>query len=100
MERFAGIAALVGLAPINRDSGKYRGKCTIFGGRADVRAVLYMATLAAVRHNPTIRAFHERLIQAGKLPKVALTACMHKILLILNAMVRTNTPWCIRDEVP
>jgi transposase len=90
------ITALVGLAPINRDSGKYRGKRTIFGGRADVRAALYMATLAAVRHNPVIRTFHERLIRAGKLPKVALTACMHKVLLILNAMVRTNTPWCAR----
>ena len=90
------IAALVGLAPINRDSGKYRGRRTIFGGRADVRAVLYMATLAAVRHNPVIRTFHERLIHVSKLPKVALTACMHKVLIILNAMVRTNTPWCAR----
>lgn len=90
------IAALVGLAPINRDSGKYRGRRTIFGGRADIRSGLYMTTLTAIRHNPTIRAFYERLIQAGKLPKVAITACMHKILIILNAMVRTNTPWCAR----
>ena len=90
------ISALVGLAPINRDSGKYRGRRTIFGGRADVRAALYMASLSAVRYNPVIRAFYERLIHAGKLPKVALTACMHKILIILNAMVRTNTPWCAR----
>jgi transposase len=88
------IAALVGLAPINRDSGKYRGRRTIFGGRADVRAALYMATLTAIRHNPVIKAFYERLTHAGKLHKVALTACMHKILTILNAMVRTNTPWC------
>jgi transposase len=90
------IAALVGLAPINRDSGKYRGRRTIFGGRADVRAALYMATLSAISHNAVIKAFYERLIHAGKLPKVALTACMHKILIILNAMVRTNTPWCAR----
>ena len=90
------IAALVGLAPVNRDSGKYRGRRTIFGGRADVRAALYMASLSAISHNPVIKAFYERLIHAGKLPKVALTACMHKILIILNAMVRTNTPWCAR----
>ncbi len=90
------ISALAGLAPINRDSGKYRGRRTIFGGRADVRAALYMATLCAIRHNPVIKAFYERLIHVGKLPKVALTACMHKILIILNAMVRTNTPWCAR----
>jgi transposase len=90
------VAALAGLAPINRDSGKYRGRRTIFGGRADVRAALYMATLSAVRYNPVIRAFYEHLIHAGKLPKVALTACMHKILIILNAMMRTNTPWCAR----
>jgi len=90
------IAALVGLAPINRDSGKYRGRRIIFGGRADVRAALYMAALCAIRYNSTIKAFYARLIHTGKLPKVALTACMHKILIILNAMVRTNTPWCAR----
>jgi transposase len=90
------IAALAGLAPINRDSGTFRGRRTIFGGRADVRATLYMAALSSVRYNPAIRAFYERLIHAGKLPKVALAACMHKILTILNAMVRTNTPWCTR----
>jgi len=88
------IAALAGLAPINRDSGKYRGRRTIFAGRADVRAALYMATLSAKCHNPAIKVFYERLIHAGKLPKVALTACMHKVLIILNAMVKTNTPWC------
>jgi transposase len=87
------IAALAGLAPVNRDSGRYRGRRTIFGGRADVRAALYMAALTAIRHNRVIKAFYERLIHAGKLPKVALTACMHKILVILNAMVRTNTFW-------
>jgi len=90
------IAALAGLAPINRDSGKYRGRRTIFGGRADVRCALYMATLSAVRYNPVIKAFYDRLLHAGKVRKVALTACMHKILIILNAMVRTNTPWCAR----
>lgn len=90
------IAALAGLAPINRDSGTYRGRRTIFGGRADVRAALYMASLSAIRHNPVIKAFYERLIHAGKLRKVALTACMHKILIILNAMVRTNTAWSVR----
>lgn len=90
------IAALAGLAPINRDSGKYRGRRTIFGGRADVRAALYMAALSAVRFNPAIKTFYERLTHAGKLHKVAMTACMHKILIILNAMVRTNTPWCAR----
>jgi transposase len=90
------IAALAGLAPLNRDSGKYRGRRTIFGGRADVRAALYMAALTAIRHNSVIKTFYERLIHAGKLPKVALTACMHKILIILNAMVRSNTPWCAR----
>jgi transposase len=90
------IAALAGLAPINRDSGRYRGRRTIFGGRADVRAALYMAALTAIRYNPAIKAFYERLVHAGKLPKVALTACMHKVLIILNAMVRTNTPWCAR----
>jgi transposase len=88
------ISALVGVAPFNRDSGKYRGRRTIFGGRADVRAVLYMATLSAIRYNPAIKAFYERLVHAGKLRKVAITACMRKLLVILNAMVRTNTSWC------
>ena len=91
------VAALAGLAPINRDSGKYRGRRTIFGGRGGiVKAALYMAALCAIRYNPVIKTFYEHLIHAGKLPKVALTACMHKILLILNAMMRTNTPWCAR----
>jgi transposase len=87
------IAALVGVAPFNGDSGTYRGARHIWGGRASVRAVLYMGTLAAIRCNPTIRAFYERLRGAGKAFKVAMTACMRKLLTILNAMVRTGTPW-------
>jgi transposase len=87
------IAALVGVAPFNRDTGKYRGQRHIYGGRTDVRSVLFMATLAAIRFNPVIRAFHKKLIAAGKAKKVAITACMRKLLTILNAMVRNNTRW-------
>lgn len=87
------IAALVGLAPFNDDSGKRRGKRVIQGGRQQVRKVLYMATLNAIRFNPIIRSFYERLTAAGKLFKVAITACMRKFLTILNAMVRSLTPW-------
>lgn len=87
------IAALVGLAPFNRDSGQMKGKRAIGGGRADVRNVLYMATVAAVRCNPAIRAFHQKLKAAGKPPKVALTACMRKLLTILNAIIKAQTPW-------
>jgi transposase len=87
------IAALVGVAPLNRDSGTLRGKRTVWGGRAHVRAVLYMSTLVAVRHNPVLHTFYERLRHAGKAPKVALTACMRKLLTILNAMVKHHTPW-------
>lgn len=87
------IAALAGLAPFNRDSGSMRGRRTIWGGRASVRAVLYMAALVASRHNPTIAAFYGRLRQAGKPPKVALTACMRKLLTILNAVLRDQRPW-------
>lgn len=87
------IAALVGVAPLNRDSGLFRGKRTIWGGRAYIRAVLYMATLSASRFNPTICCFYRRLIEAGKKPKVALTACMRKLLSILNAIVKNRTPW-------
>ena len=87
------IAALVGVAPLARDSGTLRGKRLIWGGRAAVRAVLYMGALVATRHNPVIRAFYQRLRKAGKPAKVALTACMRKLLVILNAMVRTETPW-------
>lgn len=87
------IAALVGVAPFNFDSGKFKGKRCCWGGRADVRAVLYMATLSAKRFNPPIRIFYERLIGAGKPKKVALTACMRKLLAILNAIVRDRTQW-------
>ena len=87
------IAALVGVAPLNRDSGLFRGRRQVWGGRAAVRAVLYMGTLAAVRHNPVLRAFYQRLRAAGKLPKVALTACMHKLLTILNAMLKHQRRW-------
>jgi len=87
------IAALVGVAPFNRDSGTLRGTRTVWGGRAQVRAVLYMGTLVATRFNPVIRAFYQRLCAAGKPKKVALTACMRKLLIILNAMLKHRTPW-------
>jgi transposase len=87
------ISALVGVAPFNRDSGKYRGSRTIWGGRASIRAVLYMGTLVAVRHNPILRAFYARLLSQGKAKKVALIACMHKLLRILNAMIREGKLW-------
>lgn len=87
------IAALAGVAPLNCDSGTMRGSRHIWGGRAVVRTALYMATLAAIRCNPVIRAFHARLKAAGKKPKVAITACMRKLLTILNSMLRNNTPW-------
>jgi transposase len=87
------IAALAGVAPFNRDSGTLRGHRTIWGGRAPLRATLYMATLVAVRHNPVLQAFYERLLAAGKAKKVALTACMRKLLTSLNAMVKHQTPW-------
>jgi transposase len=87
------IAALVGVAPFNRDSGKWRGKRTTWGGRAQIRSKLYMAALSASRHNPVIRAFYERLREAGKPKKVALTACMRKLIVILNAMVKNGTLW-------
>jgi transposase len=84
------IAALAGLAPFNRDSGARRGRRSIAGGRADVRAVLYMATVTAIRHNPAIANFHARLVAAGKPAKLAITACMRKLLTILNAILRQN----------
>ncbi len=87
------IAALVGVAPLNRDSGTLRGKRTVWGGRAQVRAVLYMSAIVAARFNPVIRAFYQRLQAAGKAKKVALTACMRKLLTILNAMLKHRTPW-------
>lgn len=87
------IAALVGVAPLNRDSGTLRGRRVIWGGRAAVRKVLYMATLASVRRSPSMKACYERLRGAGKPAKVALVACMRKLLVRLNAMMRTGTPW-------
>ncbi len=87
------VAALVGVAPLNRDSGALRGKRTVWGGRARVRAALYMGALVATRYNPVIREFYERLIAKGKAKKVALTACMRKLLTILNAMLRHHTRW-------
>jgi transposase len=87
------LASLVGVAPFNRDSGLMRGQRTTWGGRSDLRAALYMAALVATRSNPVMRRFCERLIRAGKAPKVALTACMRKLLAILNAIIRDSTPW-------
>ncbi len=84
------IAALVGVAPFNHDSGKHRGKRRIFGGRTSVRSVLYMATLSATRHNPVIKSFYQHLLKQGKVKKVALTACMRKLLVILNTMVKSG----------
>jgi transposase len=87
------LAALVGVAPFNCDSGTLRGKRHCWGGRSDLRAVLYMATVTALRCNPVIRAFYQRLLRAGKPRKLAITACMRKLLTILNAMVRDNATW-------
>lgn len=87
------ISALVGVAPVNRDSGTMRGRRTIFGGRMGVRTALYMAALVATRFNPVIKAFYTRLVTAGKPKKVALVACMRKLLTILNAMLRKNEEW-------
>jgi transposase len=87
------IATLVGLAPLHRDSGTWRGTRAIWGGRRQVRAALYMATLVGVRHNSALRTFYERLLARGKPKKVALTACRHKLLAILHAVLRDRTPW-------
>lgn len=87
------VAALAGVAPLNRDSGFFRGSRKIWGGRAQIRSVLYMGALTAARCNPVIRAFHQHLIARGKKPKVALTACMRKLLTILNVMVKNQTTW-------
>lgn len=89
------IAALTGVAPLNRDSGSFRGKRAVWGGRSAVRAVLYMAALVASRYNPVIKEFYQRLRRVGKAPKVALTACMRKLLVILNAILRDGAPWRI-----
>ena len=88
------IAALVGVAPYNRDSGALRGKRAVWGGRSRVRAVLYMGALVASRHNPAIRDFYQRLLAAGKPKKVALVASMRKLLVILNGMLKHGSPWC------
>lgn len=87
------IAKLVGVAPLNCDSGKFKGKRTTWGGRANVRSALYMAALSAVRFDPCLKAFYERLLQAGKPKKVALVACMHKLLTIINAVIKSGKPW-------
>ena len=92
------VAALVGVAPFNRDSGTLRGKRTVWGGRARIRAALYMGALVASRHNPVIRDFYRRLLAAGKPKKLALTACMRKLLVILNSMLKHGLPW--RDLTP
>ena len=92
------IAALAGLAPYNHDSGRYRGRRMIRGGRPFVRKVLYMATVASIRFNPIIRAMYTRLVEAGKFVKVALVACMRKLLTILNAILRTQTPWRVAPQ--
>ena len=88
------IAALVGVAPFNRDSGTMRGRRSVWGGRAGVRAALYMGALVATQHNPVIRVFYQRLLAAGKPKKVALTACMRKLLVILDSMLKHRSPWC------
>jgi len=100
------IASLVGVAPFNRDSGTMRGRRTVWGGRAKLRSVLYMAALVASRRNPIIAAFYQHLLDAGKVKKVALVACMRKLLTILNAILRTMTVWqpeislrCVSTEV-
>jgi transposase len=87
------IASLVGVAPLNRDSGKLRGRRTIWGGRATIRKALYMPAVVAIRCNPVIRDLYQRLLAKGKLKKVALVACMHKMLTILNSMAKNNSPW-------
>jgi transposase len=88
------IASLVGLAPFNKDSGPKKGKRRIFGGRSGIRRTLYMAALSAIRYNPVIRNFYENLLKRGKEKKVALTASMRKLLVIINALVRKGEAWC------
>jgi transposase len=93
------ISRLVGVAPINHDSGQHKGKRMINGGRAHVRATLYMGAIVAMRYNPIIKAFYERLVERGKPKKLAITACVHKMLVILNAMVRDNKPWSVEQDL-
>ncbi|MEO5737617.1 MAG: transposase, partial [Variovorax sp.] len=92
------IAKLVGVAPLARDSGKYHGRRRIWGGRSDVRRVLYMATHAAMKHNPPIAAFAQRMKAAGKLPKVIIVACMRKLLTVMNIVLKTSRAW--RESSP
>jgi transposase len=92
------ISALIGVCPYNRDSGNYRGKRRIWGGRAGVRSVLYMATLVAIRFNPVLKQAYQRYLDAGKLKKVAIVACMRKLLVTMNAMLRENTMWSATDR--
>ena len=87
------VAALVGLAPLCRDSGAFRGQRSVWGGRANIRAVLYMGALSAVRANPPLRCFYEQLLARGKPKKVALVACMRKLLVTCNAIVRAGVAW-------
>ncbi len=87
------IAALVGVAPINRDSGSFRGQRSVWGGRSTVRTALYMSALAAARSNPPVKALYERLVEKGKPKKVALVACMRKLLVTCNAVVRDGAAW-------
>lgn len=94
------IAALVGVAPLNKDSGKKKGRRRVYGGRAAVRSVLFMAALAAKKYNPKINAFYEHLIKQGKEKKVALTACMRKLIVILNSIMRTGIPWRLSSSAP
>ena len=94
------ISALIGVAPFNRDSGTLRGRRAIWGGRASVRAVLYMAALVGARWNPVLRALYRRLKSAGKPSKVALVACMRKLLTILNAIIRDRSPWRAQELLP
>ncbi len=89
------VAALVGVAPLNRDSGLFRGKRTTWGGRQSIRSVLYMSAVSAIRCNPVIKEFYRRLCEAGKPPKVAITACMRKLLIILNTMIKNRTLWSV-----
>jgi transposase len=88
------VGALVGVAPMNRDSGSLRGKRKVQGGRASVRTILYMATLSATQCNPVIKQFYKKLVAQGKHKKVAIVACMRKLITILNAMVRDKQSWC------
>ena len=92
-------ASIVGVAPFDHDSGKFHGRRSIKGGRGDVRHCLYMAALSAKKHNPDITAFYDRLLAQGKKKKVALVACMRKILITLNAMAKNNTPWNENFEI-